>query len=175
MAADAELDALLAAPPIACKGRMRKLVDKPKGILSLIGGFNRRWDAISFAKGEVNARALDEVGYISRQFRLGGAAGAFVEVSMADDVADVRAMVVEQALAKAEFPGPLAVFYAGQLVKPYDVAEAARSGCGGVMLDLPAVGQAKARAPRPPVCVASAAGSARPVVVGPSVPIVRIT
>lgn len=121
MAADAELDALLVAPPVACKGRVRKLVDKPKWILSLIGGFNRRWEAISFAKGEMNARVIVEVDYISRQLRLGGAAAAFVEVAGADNVADAREMVAEQARAKGEFSGPLAVLYAGKVETPYHV------------------------------------------------------
>jgi len=142
---DADLEALLSADHKPAKGKLKKSMRKPNNVITFMPTYNREWEAISFAKGEYNARELDEVEYISAQFRAGGAVALAVEVGEgACSVDDLRAFVAEQATAKGQFPGPCPVLMSGEVSEALHVAEAKRCGCLGVIVDVDKVGKDKA-------------------------------
>lgn len=142
---DAELREILGGTHKAPSGKLRKNLAKgKKGLLTIIGGYNKRWPAIDFAKGEYNARELDEIEYVTSQFRLGGAVAVNIEVGdEACDLDDLRAAVAEQAAAKGEFPGPCPVMMSGEVSDELHLAEAKRIGCDAVAIDMGALGEAK--------------------------------
>ena len=154
----AELQALLDGPARAPSGKVRKALAKPQGVLTIIGGYSPAWEAISFAKGEMNARELDNVEYVGRQFRLGGAiavapvmasgelAGGVAGGGAGCSVAQLRQLVEEQQRAKGDFPGPCPILLDGPLSSPHHLAQAAAAGCAGVCLDADALGPGAVRA-----------------------------
>lgn len=155
---EAELQALLDGPARKVAGKVRKALDKPQGALTIIGGYSPTWESITFAKGEVNARELDDVEYVGRQFRLGGAiavapvlggsalaGGAGGATSSGCTAEQLRLLMEEQQRAKGDFPGPCSFVLDGPLSTPLHLAQAAHAGCVGVCLDVATLGPAKVR------------------------------
>lgn len=146
MSAASELDAILAADHKPSKGKLKKLLTKPAGTVSVVCDFSRTWKAIDSAKGEVNSRDFGDVEYMSWQFRIGGASVVAAELhnGKEDDressLADLQLLCREQATAKGEFPSPCPVYMAGDVREDLDIAEAKRSGCAGVFVDATIVG-----------------------------------
>lgn len=113
---------------------------KPPGCLAVIGEIKRR----SPSKGLISD--IKDPALLSRHYNEAGAAAISVLTDgpgFGGSMADLEAVVKEQARKKGQFPGPSVVLRKEFIIDPVQIAEAAVAGAHAVLLIVAALGEAR--------------------------------
>ncbi|GAB0489142.1 hypothetical protein MMPV_000358 [Pyropia vietnamensis] len=136
---DHPIAALLASGAPRSKAFVNAL-RKPPGCLSVIGEIKRR----SPSKGLISD--IKDPALLSRHYNEAGAAAISVLTDgpgFGGSMADLEAVVKEQARKKGQYPGPSVVLRKEFIIDPVQIAEAAVSGAHAVLLIVAALGEAR--------------------------------
>lgn len=136
---DHPIAALLAAGAPRSKAFVTA-IRKPPGCLAVIGEIKRR----SPSKGLISD--IKDPALLSRHYNEAGAAAISVLTDgpgFGGCMADLEAVVKEQARKKGQFPGPSVVLRKEFIIDPVQIAEAAVAGAHAVLLIVAALGEAR--------------------------------